>query len=522
MLSKAIEELVGKLKTQKSSTLSALPEDSLINVNKITEKTGVLYEKIRYMVDYKEEKNIRRNAVERIIKRKIIFEGEEGIGLSLIQELIAGGYLANKSIAERVAFDLERIIRKYAVLEQSLPQNFRNEPKTRATIVSILSSEIEAFFYPNNEDELVADAFYATVKSSIQVESDLNEQGVKMVLLASCYRSLLNADNETLLYRLWLKYNPGWLECSDEISIVAAAQKAPELLSQIKTSLKHPLGFKLVPKLSNYAIYFSIIREIVRAYGAESDQILANEASRNQFISEFLEKNYKKQYQKALGSAVRAVIYIFLTKIVLALALEVPYQIYFLKEIEYLPITTNVLLHPVLLLVMTLSVRKLGEKNTKRVSAGVESVLSEKERRPVRVTRNDGGFFNIIFYVLYAVMFFIVFGVIITILQGLNFSIVSIGLFLCFLALVSYFALRIRHSANIWRVTGEDDKIMNLIFNLFALPIIRMGRWLSQTFSSINLFVFVLDFIIETPFKLMLKFSDAFLSFLKDKQEDVY
>ncbi len=68
----------------------------------------------------------------------------------------------------------------------------------------------------------------------------------------------------------------------------------------------------------------------------------------------------------------------------------------------------------------------------------------------------------------------------------------------------------------------EDTRTLALAFNLFALPIVRAGRWLSRTFSSINLFVFVLDFIIETPFKLLLHFSDTFVSFLREKQEDVY
>jgi len=123
---------------------------------------------------------------------------------------------------------------------------------------------------------------------------------------------------------------------------------------------------------------------------------------------------------------------------------------------------------------------------------------------------------------MYFVLFLIVFGAIVGALRGWNWSIVSIFLFLAFLTLVSYFALRIRHTANKWKVAVEDDRTIALAFNLFTLPIVRAGRWLSRKFSSINLFAFVLDFIIETPFKLLLHISDAFVSFLKEKQEDTY
>ena len=99
MLSHPIEVLLERLKTQKSLTHAA-PDDTPINVNRLTEKAGAAYEKLRYLVDYKDERHIRRSAIERIIKRKIIFEGGEDIGLSLIQELIAGRYLPNNAIPQ--------------------------------------------------------------------------------------------------------------------------------------------------------------------------------------------------------------------------------------------------------------------------------------------------------------------------------------------------------------------------------------------------------------------------------------
>ena len=243
---------------------------------------------------------------------------------------------------------------------------------------------------------------------------------------------------------------------------------------------------------------------------------------RNHFIKEFLEKNYTRQYKKARENAFRAVLYIFMTKILLALALELPYQIYILDTIEYFPIGVNVVVHPLLFMVMIFSVGKLGEENTKKIIEGVSEVLTGENIRLIKVPSEQVGFFTSVFYVLYATMFLIIFGGLVTLLLRINFSIVSILLFLCFLALVSYFALRIRHSANKWKVSKENDKLFSLLFNLFALPIIRAGKWLSRKFSSINVFVFVLDFIIETPFKFLLHFSDSFVSFLKEKQEDVY
>ena len=522
MLSAPTVALIGKLKTQKPIAAYS-SGDSFINVNKITEKAGAAYEKLRYLIDYKDDRHIRRSAIERIIKRRILFEGGEGLGLSLIQELIAGRYLPNNTISEHAAIDVEKIISKYKMLESANPSDLREEPRSRKILVRLMASELEAFFYPNSEDDFVVDAFYETIKDSVRIEEMISNQIIQTQILIACYRSLLNTDDETLFYKLWLKRLPvDWETFEDENALRNIGAKSVQIWKEIRVSLEHPLSYKLLPRFYNYGIYFSDIREVVRAYGAESERVLSDHAGLKEFAKKFLAKNYTQQYAKVRGSAIRAVFYIFLTKMLLALALEVPYQMYFLKSIEYTPIATNLLFHPFLLFFVTMSVRPLGDENTRSIIGGVEGVLSGDDIKLIKIKVNGTGFFNSLFLFLYAILFLVVFGAIVGALRGWNWSIVSIFLFVCFLTLVSYFALRIRHSANKWKVAKEDDRIITLAFNLFALPIVRAGKWLSRKFSSINLFAFVLDFIIETPFKMLLHISDAFVSFLKEKQEDTY
>lgn len=522
MLSGPTGALISKLKSQ-TPVAAYASGDTFINVNKLTEKAGAAYEKIRYLIDYKDERHIRRSAIERIIKRRIIFEGGEGLGLSLIQELIAGRYLPNNAISERAAIDVEKIIIKYKKLESHIPANRREEPRTRKILVRLMASEIEAFFYPNNEDDFVTDSFYATIKDSVKVEEFVSIPVLQIQILIACYRSLLNTDDETLFYKLWLRHLPeNWSDFTEEAVIESMGEKCVQIWSEIHNSLQNQLSYKLLPRFYNHGIYFSVIREVVRAYGAESERILSDSQALRQFAKQYLEKNYEQQYKKVRGSAVRAVFYIFLTKMLLALALEVPYQIYFLKSIEYTPIATNIIFHPVLLFFITMSVRPLDEKNTNDIVSGVNGVLAGEDIRLIKIKVNGSGIFNTLFLFMYSVLFLIVFGAIVGSLRGWGWSIVSIFLFVCFLTLVSYFALRIRHSANKWKVAKDDDRVFTLAFNLFALPIVRAGKWLSRKFSSINLFAFILDFIIETPFKLVLHISDAFVSFLKEKQEDTY
>ena len=104
----------------------------------------------------------------------------------------------------------------------------------------------------------------------------------------------------------------------------------------------------------------------------------------------------------------------------------------------------------------------------------------------------------------------------------MHFNVVSIILFLFFLTFVSYFGFRIRYNAKKWIVARDDESISGLLLNLFATPIVRTGRWLSRKFSSVNVFVFLMDFILEVPFKFVLGTFDSFISFLKEERGDPY
>jgi hypothetical protein len=53
------------------------------------------------------------------------------------------------------------------------------------------------------------------------------------------------------------------------------------------------------------------------------------------------------------------------------------------------------------------------------------------------------------------------------------------------------------------------------------MPIAQVGRYLTEGISQINIFVFVLDFIIETPFKGLFSFAEQWFFFLHSKRENL-
>lgn len=525
MTSPQIAKLLESLKQPTAFDNNASKDDSYVKVNDLAKKAGVFYEKIRYLIDYKEDHTIRRNAIQRILKRNLFFKtGGEKVASLLIQELVRGGYIGSDSFLENRISSIQNIIDKF--LSLGTLSGYANEADMSINrwIVSLAASEIEIYLFGDKTEDSVLFSFYETVKDNIKT-SAVSTGGIEKdaQIYVACLRSFLKADEQTIAYRLWLKFLPQWTDFKDTSGVQSVAKNFIVILSQINMELRDGLSWKIARKLKNYSIYFNVIKEIVSRYGADSDRIFNNQALLEKEAKNILEARYKKENARIQKSAIRAILYILFTKTILAFALELPYDLAMLGKVYYPALAANVIFHPFLLFLITYTIKPLGEKNTDLIISGLNSVISGNETTLIRIKDKKGkNFLYFIFLMLYGFIFLLSFGVVILILNRLNFNIMSIALFTFFLTLVTYFGLRIRFTAKNWAVTSDRERTIYFLGNILVMPIVEVGRWLSHKFDSVNVLVFIMDFIIETPFKVLLNVFDSFLSFLKDKREEMY
>ena len=514
MLTEPIRELIAKVEAAESAKETSLPGDQILEVNKIIAKAATFYEKIRYLIDYREEHTIRRAAIERILKRRVFIEQDSHVGTMLLQELADGQYLEKEKATEELALDIDNIVWKFLGLIEAAGVN----GNIARRMVSFAATEIDARLSSLQYavDESTVEAFYNTMKGHVHV-SGTSEEEVNIQLYCGIWRSLLSADNERLSYALWHLYVPEWR--SPELDIQATAGKLSAVVSHIHAAVNNQLQWQLAQKIKNESIYFHIIRDVVQHHGASAEHVLNSPTELEDHTREFLERKYERENARIKSSGIRAVIYLFLTKMVVAILVEVPYELLFLGGIHYVPLSINILFHPFLLFALTRRVRALDESNTEAAIAGVTGIIYEGKVRTIRI-RNTYTRLSFAFATLYLALVLLVFGTLIGVLQLLGFNPVSIALFLFFLALVSYFAFRIRYQARRWKIT-QNQGALALLASVLAIPIVRTGRWLSRTFSSINVFVLIMDFIIETPFKRLLNFSNQFLVYLREKAEEM-
>ncbi len=523
MLSPEISTLLEKLQNQHSQSPLSRSDEASIKVSRITSRAGAFYEKIRYFVDYKEEHTIRRSAIERILKRRVMIESDNNIGLTFIEELVRGGYLPNDRISESVSRDVQKILNRFLLVKEFIGPKLLGNLKLKSRLINLAASEIDLFLYPTPVDDLVANTFYESVKDSIQYSGPLSRDAFLTQLYIACRRTLLKNDDSTIFYALWLRAIPEWPALLTRADIQNSGHDFFALLQKNTAFLEDEIRWPLQAKLRNQAIYFSVLKEIIDHYGSETQRVLNDQSYLDQEVSGILKKKYAKENGRVKKSAKRAIVYVFCTKIILAFVIELPYEILWAHFVNYTALTINVLFHPFILFLITKNIKPLDEKNSQKIMKGLHGVVYGPAPKKISIhPSKNSSLLTLVFTLLYGVIFLISFGIIIWVLVFLQFNIVGMLLFLLFLTFVSYFGLRIRYTAQNWRIRDDEEHTLALIWNVFTLPIVRMGRWLSTKFQSVNIFVFVMDFLIEVPFKLILATSDGFLSFLKEKRDETY
>lgn len=512
-MSAITEDLIGRIRDAEGEEARGAGEE-VLQISALISTAASFYEKVRYLIDYREEHTIRRSATERILRRVFFIEQTTPDATELLRELAEGKYIASERVTAATIAHVDRTLEMFSqmIRESGAAQNDARK------LISLAASEIDMSIAPVQYavDTGCAEALYATVRPHIATQG-LPEEFFEEQLYCASFRALLRCDDEFLSYVLWHLLLPSWRTGPNVADVLP---KLHDTLAAINRAVADDLQWSLSLRLKNESIYFQVIRELCREKGSAAAVVMSDARQLEAYTRQFLERRYEKEHENIKRSGLRAVVYVLFTKLILVAVLEWPYEAFVLGDITYTPLVINALFHPLLLLALTRGVEFPGEDNTAAVVAGVIGSVRGTAARALRLPRRSTGY-TFIFSVLYAVMCIGIFGAIVSVLHALNFTSLGAALFLFFLALVTYFAFRIRYRASQWRIVGEDSPF-SVFLGLLASPIVRIGGWLSERFASINVLVILMDFILEMPFRFVLDFSDQFVRYLADKAEEVY
>ncbi len=483
-----------------------------------------IYEKIRASVENKGEQVIRRFAIERALKRPdSINQKNEVRAERLIRELTWSRFLPNNYITREQFAELVKVVDKYDKLSKALKHNGYITSKTQDWIFSIASAEIEELLVPSVTRKCLVPTFTFWAKKTFKFQSDppIAPEELDLQIYLAAHRAIAKSDLPIIQYDILLLMFPQWNQATDEL-IQHIADNFNQINSHIHKLSLHPQRNKIYRWVRQNTALFLFLETLI-VTESDPQAILNDRDTFKAHISSIAQTKYRDTRRSINRGIWQSIVYIFLTKVLVALAIEFPYERYVTKEINGVAIAINLIFPPLLMLLMGLTVKAPDEKNTEIIVAKLDHLLYSQETLPPTIVQFDFSGqrqrWALIFNTIYAYFFVIICLLIAYSLRTfLQFNIVSTGLFFMFLSMIMLFGFRLRWQSEELLIVRPPQGFIANLFSILTMPFINLGVWLSSTISKVNIITFLLDKIIDAPLKSGINSAEEWSKFISDQR----
>lgn len=505
-----------------------LDDSQQIIVSQTVSFFAFAYEKFRSAMDYHEDHLSTRYAIERILRRRLSLNPSgSGEAENLIRELMWARYFANGTLGTYDVHNIQETIKKW--LELKKIAEFHKESKTKELIhdyvADMLTAEIEEILNPAPAFKSTAFAFYTfqELKEKIKIEG-VSDDMKDAYLYSAVEEGFIKNDRSYTRYHIWRLWNKELYKTSEE-EFKSIIENFVITIKKIEHIFANVYKQKLIKYVNKQSPPFKIIQEMYNKKSLSSpdkeyykEDILEN-------IKSIIKEKYAITQTKLRNRGISSLVYIFLTKMIFALILEGPLTQMMYGSVEWLPIIVNSLFPVFLMGFILLLVVPPGKNNTAILVDKVTYLLNthNTSSQPT-ILKTQNGIKNPllegIFWGIYIAGFFLSFYYIINTLLFFDFHIISVVVFLFFACVVSYFAFKTTQIADEYKVESGGTFFGSIIDFIF-LPFLRLGKFLGSQLSKLNVLVYVLDFIIEAPFKMLFNIVEEWTRYIKVKKEEI-
>lgn len=488
-------------------------------VNPVVVKFASWYEKLRNVMEYREEEVMLRAAIERILKRRLLLGGNaKTTAEPLVRELIWARYLPDSTVPESIvekvesSIDLHLRLRLLVLQRHKIPEHAFNE-----LTYQMMSSDIEHILKPNREKETTANFMFQVLKDDVNILDESEETRDAQVYMA-VRKSFARDDIAFLRYNLLQLYFGKLTEHSLHHIAENFMHGYQELLKQ----QKYPRKERIYTFVKRRTAVFFILEDILRSHRTHLTAFLQNPVELEKAVFNACDEKYHAIASKVRRAIVRSVFFILMTKVVFAFGVEGTYDLAVYHQIRWLELGINITVPPLLMIIVSFFIRTPGPDNSLRILQAIQTVLYTDNPKigDALVIKKRAERPSFIFSSLWTLAFIVSFGLMIYVLRLIHFNVVSIGIFLFFLAVVSFLCYRISLAANQYHL-GDKQGFLTPFIDFFFMPVVQIGQRVTTNIGKINILLFIFDFLIETPFKLLFAFFEQWFLFLHAKREEL-
>ena len=473
------------------------------------------YEQLRNAAENAEEHLLLQNAIRRFYKRVFLTQQEKDIESSadeLVTELTFAGYLANDTVPDYLLRSLNKLAKQYHAAYVQI----QNDPKTNNLrvdpwIFDVLAAEAAALFRERLLQEGCSQFAFEYFKSALDPAEvfDSPPADFDTSLFIAIHRELLKSDPALIRAALLKSYQAtvadteNYFLVNQQIDTLLDSKNA-DILARIVNRRGAPLRilFRMIETQEDFS---QLLLHEKRFLGAYESQI---------------ESEYSSISQRINRGIVKSVVFLIITKVLMGVAVEVPYDYIVHGTIIWLPLIVNLFFPPVYMVLLRATLNLPPSANTIRLVRQVQGILYSdgKATQLHRRKKQFGATYNVV-YVLFILAVFA--GVSWLLVSYARFEWIHLLIFFVFLSGASFLGFRLSRLIREVESIDSDQSSTSMVRDFLYMPFVVVGQKISETYAQMNIVAMVLDMAIELPLKTVLRLVRQWASFISSKKDQL-
>ncbi len=474
------------------------------------------YEQLRNAAEYADEHLLLQKAIRRFYKRMFFTQSAEFIAASadeLVTELTFAEYLPNDSVTEATVREVNRLASVYHHIYTQI-QTSRTVGSSRGDTwaIDVLSVEVARLFRDTSAKEAFVQFAFDHFKKTTDFAAlfgGISPADIEPALYVAVHRALIKSDHAIVRAALLRRYNQspadfaGYCNVNAEINRLFDSETTEKVTRYVDRQ-GAPLRI-LVRMLESGTNLPELLPRKTRFLSAYEEQVLAE---------------YKSINQRINRGIVKSVIFLIITKVLIGIAIEIPYDYVVMGGVAWEPLLINLFLPPVYMVLLRATLTTPPQANTIRLVAQADEMLYGTASR--QISRVSQSTFGAAYNFIYALIFLIVFsGVGWLLMTYFAFAIPHLIVFFIFLSGASFLGFRLSRMIREVEAVDSQQNSLTVLRDFLYMPFVVVGRWMSEKYAQVNFVSMILDMVIELPLKSILRMIRQWSSFISSKKDQL-
>ncbi|MGO3702062.1 MAG: hypothetical protein ACTJG2_02655 [Candidatus Saccharimonadales bacterium] len=510
---------------QYDTHLTTIRQDETIHINTVGSKLTAAYEQLRNASEQAESGGIlRQKAIRRFFVRTLSFHEKistKQLGDELLTELTQAGYLPNNYLTEPELKALSAHIKRYYNAYWKyikIESNGAKRQRLKEWALDVLSVRCEQVLQPNIRAALFTNFAYTYLQPLLPMQ-ELTQPGEHIspddrpiILYIAIQKTILQLDRASIRAGLLDSYR-------QDITLL-------HNFESFNGRIDHLFDTKTTARVARVVNRNgATLRMIFSGFFAKNGGLTVKDLTSEDTLSYALSKHVEHEYtvlDKVLDSGIgKSIVFLLITKSIIGLAIEVPYDIAVEGHIAWLPLLLNLFFPSLFIALSRLTLTVPGPRNTEAIAHQAAQMLfmtDQQEKNPIKIRRKTS---STGFTIAYGCMFAFAFASLSYILYLLQFNIVQGAIFFIFLSTASFLAFRLSEQIREVEALSLSQGSMALLRDVLYMPFIYVGQQISFRYAKMNFVAATLDTLIEMPLKSLLRIARQWTTFLNNKKDDL-